>query len=199
MLTAGLTGNIGMGKSYVLSVFRSLGAVTLESDRIVSMLLQQHDVIMRVRKLLGDGVIGAGKNLDKKAVADMIFREPVLRKGLEEIIHPLVFEKIHDFISRVRERGCIVVVEVPLLFEGDYQDRYDKVITVFTTKKAALERLLRSGFSRDEALSRMKTQLPITQKKKRSDYVIDNNGPREKTKKQVENIYRELLEEMKKG
>lgn len=197
MVRVALTGNIGMGKSYVLSVFRSLGAVTIESDRIVGMLLREKDVINRIRALLGDEVISTDGTLDKKAVAERVFLHPSQRKGLEEIIHPLVFDKIEDFIRNVKQRDCVVIVEVPLLFEGGYEGGYEKTITVFTSQKTALERLLGSGFSRDEALRRMRTQLPISVKKRRSDYTIDNNGTREQTREQAERVYRELLSGMK--
>ena len=199
MLVAALTGNYGMGKSSVLSAFRDLGAVTLDSDRVVELLLKEAGVIEEVRKLLGDDVVAAGGVLDRKAVAAKIFRDHELKKRLEGIIHPLVFERVNDFIGRINDKNRVVIVEVPLLFEGNYQKDFSKVITVYAPEKAAIERLKNSGVTRDEALLRLRSQLPIEEKKARADYVIDNGGSKEETGRQVEEVYGLLCEEMKKA
>ena len=197
MLIAGLTGNFGMGKSYVLSLFRELGAVTLESDRIVGMLLREEGVIEKVKGLLGKDVAASGGDLDKKAIAGKIFHDRELKEKLEALLHPLVFERVEDFISKIRNRDSIVVVEVPLLFEGNYQDRFKKTITVHTAEDIALERLERSGVPRSEALARIENQMPISEKKRRADYVIDNSGTKDETRKQVKDIYESLREGLK--
>lgn len=198
MLIAGLTGNFGMGKSYVLSLFREFGAVTLESDRIVGMLLREEGVIGKVKGLLGREVATPGGDLDKRAIADKIFHDRELKEKLEALLHPLVFEKVEDFINKIKNRDSLVIVEVPLLFEGNYQDRFEKIITVCTSDEMALERLKRSGVPRSDALARMKNQLPISEKKVRADYVIDNGGSKEETRRQVEEVYESLREELKK-
>jgi dephospho-CoA kinase len=193
MLAAALTGNFGMGKSFVLSVFRDLGAATLESDRLVNTILAERDVIARVKDLLGGDVCGPDGSLDKKRVAEKIFSDPKLRSCLEAIIHPIVLERVDEFILSVRERFPVAVIEVPLLFEGGYSDRFQKVITVFAPEETALQRLMESGITRDNAMARLRNQLPIETKKKRADFTIDNGGSREETRKQVEVLYRTLL------
>jgi dephospho-CoA kinase len=197
MLIAGLTGNYGMGKSSVLSAFRDLGAVTLDSDRVVELLLKEAWVVEKVRGLLGGDVMRPDGTLDKKAVAGKVFRDRELKKKLEGFIHPLVFEKVNDFIGRIKDRNRIVIVEVPLLFEGNYQKYFSKVITVCTTEGTAVERLERSGVAREEALARLRNQLPIEDKKAAADYVIDNSGSKEETRRQVEEVYGLLCEEEK--
>jgi dephospho-CoA kinase len=199
MLIAALTGNYGMGKSFVLSAFRDLGAVTLDSDRIVELLLREEWVVGEVRKLLGDDVVGADGALDKKAVAGKVFYDLELRKRLEGLIHPLVFEKVNDFIGKMKDKNRIVIVEVPLLFEGDYQKDFAKSIVVCTREDTAVKRLEESGVTREEALARLRSQLPIEEKKVRADYVIDNGGSKEETGKQVEKVYSLLIEEMREG
>lgn len=198
MLIVGLTGNFGMGKSYVLSVFRDLGAVTLDSDRIVGQLLKEETVIKKIKSLLGNDVVKKDGRLNKRVVADKIFNDSRLRKKLEALLHPLVLREIRDQVGRIKNQDRIVIVEVPLLFEGNYQRRFDKTITVYTAKKTAVERLIKSGFSCSEVLLRLKAQLSIAEKKKRSDYTINNNGSRGETRKQAGKVYRLLIEEMKK-
>ena len=138
-------------------------------------------------------------SLDKKAVAAKIFRDKEMKDKLEALLHPLVFERVKDFTGRIKKRDSLVIVEVPLLFEGDYQVGFEKVITVFTSDETALKRLTAAGVSESDAQARSSNQLPISDKKARADYVIDNGGSKEQTKRQVEEVYRLLRSEMAKG
>jgi len=196
-MVVGLTGNYGMGKSFVLSVFKELGAIVLDSDEIVSHLLEDKQVIRKIRKILGDRVVKqCSSTLDKAEIAKIIFDNNMLREKLEVLLHPMVFDKIQKNLKKLSGKNKLIIVEVPLLFEGGYQGRFERTITVFTTQKTAIERLMRAGVSRGNALKRLKAQLPIQIKKKNADFLIDNNGPNKKTRRQVECIYHKLLEEM---
>jgi len=196
MYIAGLTGNYGMGKSFVLSVFKELGAEVLDSDAIVHHLLQDKKVISKVKKILGGEAENEHGTLIKKEVAKIIFRNNEIREKLEAILHPLVFHEIQKYLRKIKGKQRLVIVEVPLLFEGGYQERFNRTITVYATQKTAIERLMKSGISRRNALKRLKAQLPIQIKKKKADYLIDNNRPKQKTRKQVKDIYEQLREEM---
>ena len=99
-------------------------------------------------------------------------------------------------LQKIKGRRRLAIVEVPLLFEGGYQDRFNRTITVFTTQKAAIERLMKAGISRSNAMKRLKAQLPARLKKKLADYIIDNNGTKQRTRRQIEKIYDKLIEEM---
>lgn len=196
MLLAGLTGNFGMGKSSVLSIFRKLGARTIESDRIVDSLLKEKIIINKVSTILGEAVFDRNKGLDKKKIAKIIFSSNQKRKQLEKLLHPLVIKRVNAYARKMEKRKVILIVEVPLLFEGRYGDLFDKVITVYTTQKTALKRLRLDGFSRKEALARLRTQMPVRIKKKQSDYVIDNNKSKAETLRTVKKIYSLLLKEI---
>ena len=185
-----------MGKSYVLSVFRELGAIVLDSDKIVALLLQDRGVILKIKKILGSCVVKKDGALDKGKVAKIIFNNNELRQKIELLLHPLVFARVEASLKKIKGSRRLAIVEVPLLFEGGYQARFDRTITVFTTQKTALERLLNAGVSRNNAMKRLKAQLPPQTKKKLADYVIDNNGTKQRTRRQIENIYEKLLEEM---
>jgi dephospho-CoA kinase len=195
-MVIGLTGNYGMGKSFVLSVFWELGAIVLDSDEIVGHLLEDKKVIRRIKKILGDGVGAPDGTLDKNEIAKIIFNNSELRAKLEVLLHPLVFDNIQNYLKNISGKKKLIIVEVPLLFEGGYQGRFERTITVFTTQKTALERLMKAGVSRSNALKRLKAQLPIRIKKKNADFLVDNNGPKQKTRRQVESIYIKLLKEM---
>ena len=185
-----------MGKSFVLSVFKELGANVLDSDEIVSHLLKDKKVILKIKKILGDRVVKQDNTLDRVEIAKIIFESSELRYKLEALLHPMVFDNMQNYLKKISGKKKLIIIEVPLLFEGGYQGRFEKTITVFTTQKTAIERLMKAGVSRSDALKRLKTQLPIKIKKKNADFLIDNNGPQQRTRRQVESIYKKLLDEM---
>lgn len=195
-MVIGLTGNYGMGKSYVLSVFRELGAIVLDSDDIVDLLLQDSGVISKIKKILGSCVEKEDGTLDKGKVAKIIFDNSELRNKLEVLLHPMVFARVEASLQKIKGRRRLAIVEVPLLFEGGYQGRFNRTITVFTSQKAAIERLMKAGVSSSNVMKRLKAQLPARTKKKLADYVIDNNGTKQSTRRQVEKIYKIMLDEM---
>jgi dephospho-CoA kinase len=191
----GLTGNYGMGKSSVLSYFRELGAAVLDSDEFVSQLLLEKKVIREISEILGGRVVRADGTLDKAEVSGIIFKSADLRKRIEALLHPLVLKRLEVEIRKLKGRNRLIIVEVPLLFEGEYQAGFDRTITVFTTQKEAISRLNRAGVSRSNALKRLKAQMPIGMKKKKADYLIDNGKTKQHTKKQVKQLYGRLLAE----
>jgi len=197
-----LTGNYGMGKSTVLSMFAKLGAETIDADGIVDSLLKKEEILKKIKQLLGDKVFNIfNKNgsLNKKKVADIVFKNNSLRHSLENILHPLVFEKIKDFSNKMDTSDKILIVAAPLIFERGYEERFNRTIVVYTREDVALNRLKKSGISREEVLLRLKAQLPIEEKMSKADFIIDNNGTTEETMAKVEMIYKKLLTEAKDG
>ena len=199
MLLAALTGNYGMGKSTVLHLFKNLGAVTVQTDEIVQSLLRDHEVRKRISGLLGETILDNTGRLNKKKVADLVFTNTLLRQSLEDILHPLVFERINLLLNKINCRDQVIIVEIPLLFERGYEDRFDRTITVFAEEENTLNRLEAAGIDRDTATLRMRSQLAVEEKMHRSDYVIDNNNELEQTTDQVEMIYKKLLREAEDG
>jgi dephospho-CoA kinase len=195
MLLVGLTGNYGMGKSTVLPMFEDLGALTLDADKIVISLLNEKNVRENIRRLLSDAVFNNDGTVNRRRVADVIFKDNILRHSIEDILHPLVFEKIAEFLEKPKRKGKVIIIEIPLLYERGYKDKFDKTITIFTDKETALYRLEKNGIPREDALLRLHSQLPIEKKIKRSDFVINNNNSLEDTMKQVKIIYKKLFKE----
>lgn len=185
-----------MGKSFVLSVFKELGAIVLDSDDIIDLLLHNKDVILNIKKIIEDQIEKEDSTIDKGKIAKIIFNNNKLRYKLEALLHPMVFDEIETSLKKIKAERQLAIVEVPLLFECGYQNRFNKTITVFTTKKIAIDRLMNSGVTRSNALKRLKAQLPIQIKKKKSDYLIDNTDTRQKTRKQVKNIWKQLHDQM---
>jgi dephospho-CoA kinase len=178
-----------MGKSAVLSIFEKLGAEVLDADTIVASLITEKDVIEKIKGLLGNNVLHENGSLNKKLVADIIFKNDALRHTLEDIIHPLVFDSINLLLKNLSGREKIIIVEIPLLYERGYENRFEKTITVYTTEETALNRLSKMGIGKEEAILRLRSQISINEKINRSDFAIDNNGTIEETQVQAEKIY----------
>jgi len=195
MLLVALTGNYGMGKSSVLNQFRECGAVVLDTDQIVSSLLSEENIKSMVKGLLGDSIVDEGGKIRKSKVAEIIFRDTFLRRSLEDILHPRVFEIIHAYVETLKETNSICIVEIPLLYEREFDKRFDKTITVYASEDSILNRLKASGIDEETARLRLESQLPIDEKMKRADFVIDNNGTPKETTDQIKKIYKKLIQE----
>ena len=147
---------------------------------------------------MGDNVFNDNGSLNKEKVAEVIFRKDSLRRSLEDLLHPFVFERIKYFAKKRGKHDNILIIAAPLVYKRKYEDKFAKIIVVHTTEETALKRLGIKGVPKKDALLRMKAQLPITKKMKRADFLIDNNGTVKETKLQVEKLYRKLLREAKK-
>lgn len=191
MIVGGLTGNYGMGKSTVARMFRELGAVTINTDDIVRELLKDPAVIYEIKKAFGEDIV-EGNEINKRMLADIVFEHPHLRISLENILHPKVFKKIDEEIAKITDTSAIVIVEAPVIFERGYQNRFDKIITVYTSEEIAVSRLKEKGISEDDARKRLKSQFPIEMKISKSDFAIDNSKDLENTRRQVEEILSRL-------
>lgn len=197
MPTIGLTGNFGMGKSTVLKMFGRMGAFTYDIDIFVHSILEKPAIIKKISRVIGNSVLSKRSSkptLNKKRVASMIFNDPKKRKAVEKIIHPEVLRLIKQAETKIlkKEPEAVIVFEVPLLFEAGYEKHFDKIIVVYSNMKNALKRLAGKGFSRDEAVSRMSAQMPVSVKLKLSDYRINNNYDLQRTEKRVKKILNEI-------
>lgn len=192
MIIAGLTGNYGMGKSTVARMFKELGAIVIDTDEIVKELLNDPTVINDIKNTFGEDIADGGV-INKKMLANAVFEHPHLRISLENILHPRVFEKIDEAIAKITDDSAIVIIEAPLIFERGYQNRFDRIITVYTSEEIAIQRLKEKGISEYNVRKRLKNQFPIEMKISKSDFAIDNAQDLENTRRQVIEIYNRLL------
>ena len=162
-----ITGSIGTGKSTIAGMFKERGFSVYDADKMVHELYQEKDVLKRVESMFPL----AFKNgvMDTKVISDVIFNDNNKKEELENYIHPLVKEKI------LKLDNCIV--EVPLLFESNMQDIFDKVILVYCSKEEQIKRLIaRNSLTEKDALARINSQMDINKKISLSDFVITNEG-----------------------
>lgn len=170
----------------MLGIFRQFGAFCINADGIVAELLEDRDVLEGIKKTAGGRVFDGG-GLSKKKLADLIFTDKTAREAVEAVIHPMVMARIERELS---DSGAGVgVVEIPLLYEKGYESAFDKVVAVYADEQTALARLEKAGIPRKNAKQRLAVQMPIDQKIKRADYVIDNRDGFEETRRQAMRIY----------
>ena len=174
-IVVGITGGIASGKSTALKAFAALNWNTISTDEIVSDLWKTDENLIRaVQDHWGKEEIFSRGNIDKDKIARIVFNNPTQRAWLENIIHPLVRSK---WVTHVEQSvGKLQVVEVPLLFEKNLNSYFSYIISVFVPVKVQLSRLLCRGLSKDEAWSRITSQLSCQEKARKADVVFLGTG-----------------------
>lgn len=188
-----VTGGFGSGKTTVTGAFEKLGCVVFDSDRIVSGLYEKKNVQKILAKEFGAEVIARGK-VNRRALAEKAFSDKLALGKLNRLVHPLVFSEIRKKVKTF-SRKKIVVVEVPLFFESPVANSLhpDFVVVAWCEKKKAIARLKRKGFSGNEILARMKAQLPLSEKKRLADFVVDNSKSAEFARMQVKKFFDRII------
>lgn len=193
----GLTGGLGTGKTTVLKLFKSSGAYTIDADKLVHQILKKPSTIKKLAAIIGKGILierAAKTFINKKRMADIIFNDSQKRRAVEKIIHPDVIKTAEDIKTKIlaKKGDAIIVFEVPLLLEAGYEKIFDKIIVVYCSKAKAVERLRKRGLSKEQALKRMNSQMPISRKKAYADFLINNNLSISNTKSQVKEIFKKI-------
>lgn len=168
-----ITGGIGAGKSEALRAFARHGAATVSSDEIVHHLLRRPDVHAAVVQRMGNGVVGPDGEIDRGALAVVVFNDREALTWLEDLLHPLVaaeYLQWREQLARLSTPPAVTVTEVPLLYESGGDARFDKVVLITAPKKL---RTMRSQVAMDDREARL---LPDSQKADRADYVFRNLG-----------------------
>jgi dephospho-CoA kinase len=193
-IVAGLTGGIGTGKSTVSAIFRRLGAYIIDADELARKSVSKGTPAWkRVKDIFGEDVLNPDGTINRTKLGEIVFEDEQKRKRLEEIVHPEVFKEIERQKEEIlkKDRDAMIICDIPLLIESGYYKRVDKVILVYTGEKEQISRL--SGkLSREDALKRIMSQMPLEEKKKYADYIIDNTGTIDETETQCRKIYEEL-------
>lgn len=190
-LTVGLTGALAAGKSTVLEIFGELGAATISADAVVHELLDSEPLLGRIRERWGEEVAPEGR-ADRRRIGEIVFADVEELRWLEAQIHPLVRERLHDWMVEVAGKHEVAVAEVPLLFEGELHAAFDTTVTVVTDDELRGRRAELRG----QALSSERQGLQLSQEEKaaRADHVIVNDGSRGQLKAKVTELYGRLLQ-----
>ena len=193
MLTIALTGGIACGKSTVSSMLAELGASIIDADQISrSLTAPNGPALPAIRKAFGDGVFHPDGTLDRAALSAVVCGDESRREQLNAITHPMVKQQMEAQLEACRKNGTeVVVLDVPLLFEANMQDMGDLTACVTAPEEVQIARMFsRNGYTREEALSRIRSQMPVMEKASRSDVVINTDVPLDKLRGDVADLYR---------
>jgi len=196
MLRVGLTGGIASGKTTVGRMFVELGARLIDSDVIVHELFRAGEAVNQaVVGAFGDRMRAADGSIDRTVLGEVVFNNPQARERLNSIVHPAVIQRQQDWLDELasREPDAVGIVDAALMVEVGTYRNYDKLIVVVCDPDVQRRRLRhRSGLSDEQVEARIRSQMPMEEKAKYADYVIDSSGSLEDTRRQVEAVFREL-------
>ncbi|MBI3815587.1 MAG: dephospho-CoA kinase [Nitrospinae bacterium] len=196
MLLLGLTGGIAAGKSLVAGILKGLGAYVIDADKIAREVVEPYKPARdEIIAFFGRGILNENETINRKKLGEIVFNDPSKKRRLEEIVHPRVIEeedkRIEDY-KRSNPDG-IAVIDAALLIEAGGQKRVDRLIVVYTDRETQMKRLMeRDGLSRGDAEKRINSQMPLEEKVKMADFVIDNSRGVEDTKNQVTALFNRL-------
>ena len=195
MLVIGLTGSLGTGKTTVAAMFADFGAKVLNADRIAhQQITPKGACFKRVVRTLGKNILTAGR-IDRRKVAASVFTNSRQLHKLERIIHPVVRNVLRTKIQEYKKgKGKVVVVmDVALLFESKLNVDSDLTVVVKTSRVTQINRAIKQlNITKADAKRRIKAQMPLQEKIRLADMIIDNNGTLTNTKKQVKQIWEKL-------
>lgn len=199
MIIIGLTGGIASGKSLVAKVFRDLGGHLIDADKIVHDLLEPGQPAWKeIVEHFGKGIQLPDGCINRRKLGEIVFNDREKREFLNKCLHPRVFEAYQSRLRHLRDRqpDAVVVLDAALLVETGYHKKMDKLVVVYASEEQQLDRLMeRDGFSRKQAMARIRSQMPLSEKRLHADYVIENTGTREDTERQARQIFAEFKRE----
>lgn len=185
----GLTGSIASGKSTARKILEDLKHPTVCSDEIVHTLMKKNKpAYSKILKSFGATILDSQKNIDRQKLGAIVFENSKHLKKLEQILHPLVLKTIKNEIEKFKKnKKPFLFLEVPLLFETGFDKLCDETWCVYTTQKEQIERLKkRNGLTKNAALKRIRTQMPLKEKCKRSDFVLKNTNTIKDLKQKIQ-------------
>ncbi len=202
MIIIGLTGGIASGKGLVAGMLRDKGAHLIDADRIVHELLAFGEESWReVTERFGGRIQRPDGSIDRRKLGEIVFNDAAEREWLNSLLHPRVFQAFHAQVKRIASRSpdALIVFEAALLIETGFRKNMDRTIVVYASPEQQLSRLMaRDRFSREQAEARIRSQMPLDEKRKHADFVIDNSGSREDTARQAQAVFEQVKQELEK-
>ena len=192
----GLCGGVGAGKSRVAEEFARQGCLVIDSDRVNHELLRRPDVVATLRQWWGDGILGPDGLPDRRRIAEIVFADPVQKQRLEALMYPLIDALRGSMILKVDEDRAVkaIILDSPLLFESNLDRHCDAIVFVDAHRSHRLQRLQQTrGWSAAQLAAREQWQLPLAEKRSRSDFRVDNDGPPDRLPPQVHDILDRVL------
>jgi dephospho-CoA kinase len=196
MLRVGLTGGLASGKTFVGDALAHLGCYVIRADDLGhQVLLPGAEAYDAVVNEFGDQILDDEGMIDRRRLAAIVFDNPDKLTKLNSLVHPPVIRREREMEEEISRRDpcSITVVEAAILVETGSNRRFDKLIVAVCTPEQQIERAMkRSSYTKEEVMARLSRQLPLEEKVKVADYVVDTSGPKERTLEQVREVYESL-------
>lgn len=191
----GLTGGIACGKSIVAEALELLGARIVDCDVLARDFVQKGSQTLEIiKQTFGLAVFANDGSLDRKALAAVIFGSPRERAKLEAILHPPIIERLKTEVSNARKKGETLVIVAPLLIEANLSHLVDQVWVVRSKESTIIKRLkLRDGISGIDAMRRINAQMPLSEKSKYADVIIENDGSIDELRVLVRSLWEQAI------
>ena len=202
MLNVGFTGGIASGKSTVAKMFQEKGAYLIDFDKLAHFVEEPDQQAWKaIVDFFGSDILNNDRTINRIKLGLLVFKDREKLSKLNSIVHPAVFEEWRRRSEDIRERNpqAIVISDVPLLIEVGMRNMFDVVVLVHAFPEDQIQRLMeRNGLSREDAVRRLSSQMPIDEKRAYADIVIDNHDSLEATRRIVNDAWKDLLEREKK-
>lgn len=196
MIRVGLTGGLACGKSFVGSILAELGCHVVRADELGHRVLApDSEIFSAIVEQFGTGILAADGTIDRKRLASQVFDNPERLAILNGLIHPAVFRLEDEFVAEAEriDPDGIAVVEAAILIETGSYRRFDRLILVVCTEREQIQRSMhRDGCTREEVEARLRRQMPLAEKRKYADFIVDTSGPKARTVDQTRSVYESL-------
>ncbi len=197
MITVGLTGAIASGKSTVAAMLKACGAVIIDADEIGRRLVEPGTAALKeIAALFGEAILTEKEELDRKKLGEIVFGAPGKREKLNAILHPKIIAEEWRQIKEIEKENpqAVVIINAALLIEsGNYRDVDQVVVVVAGEEKIITRAMKRDALSRDDLLLRLKAQMPLKEKVKYADYLIENNGSLDALETEVGALFEKII------
>jgi dephospho-CoA kinase len=199
MIIAGLTGTIGTGKSTVARMFAEMGAFIIDFDVLAHEAVEPNKPAWKgIVDSFGQDILNPDQTIDRQKLAAVVFNNPDKLQKLNSITHPEIAREEQRLVEERRnvDPNGLIIKDIPLLLEIGPEIAHmlvDKIIVVYCSPEVQLTRLIARGMTEEDAKERIKTQIPVKEKIQFADFVINNDGPLEDTRKQAQNVYSQLV------
>jgi dephospho-CoA kinase len=196
MIKVGLTGGYATGKTFVAAQLADLGCRVIHADQLGHRTLEPDgDAYRPVVDLFGSSISGPDGRIDRRKLAAIVFRDEASLQKLNAIVHPAVYRLESAILAQWHQEqpDTIAIVEAAILIETGRYQSFDRLVVTFCDESKQIERAMeRDQISREDVLARLSRQLPLSEKKKHADYLINTGASKEDTKRQVLTIYEDL-------
>lgn len=190
----GLTGQIGAGKTEVAKILQQLRAIIIDADQIGRDVVEKNPtVVKQLVKRFGTSILTSSKRLDRKRLAELAFKDETNRKALDRIVHPHLLNELRKQVKTLSRKHRVIVIDAALLLEWEMGKEVDVVLVVTAPQAVRLNRLMKRGISKADALARQHQQATYTEFRRKADILIPNSGSLGDLRKRVKQIWRNQL------